>query len=82
VIVRANLAASGRRAVEIRQQLRHVVFVQNFKGFAQMLVAQVRWVTPHASPDPPCLSRGAADLEQLMEIVDKRAKSFKHRRKA
>jgi len=73
VIVCANCAADRRGAVEIGQQLQHVVFAENLQGFAEMFVVPIRLVAAHASPDFPGLILAAADGKQFMQIVDERA---------
>ena len=62
MIVRSYLTANRNRAVEVAQELDHVFLLQNLKCFGQMIVAEVRLVASHSSPDFPGLIFAAANL--------------------
>ena len=54
LVVRADLAASLSKMVEVAEQLLQVVFAQNGKCFAEMFVVQVRLVAPPDLPGSGC----------------------------
>ena len=55
----------------------HVFLLQNVESFGQMLVAEVRLVASHPSPDFLCLIFAAANGKEFMQVVHERTKNSK-----